>query len=94
MPGPVEPFVRRPRGHVMTGWEYLIVSLPAFGAAKSAQGESEAVDILDREGAAGWEAVGMSTLPDASVAVLLKRRSSEGLEARRGRPSRDTGTQS
>lgn len=75
----------------MTGWEYLIISLPAFGAAKSAQGESEAVEILNREGAAGWEAVGMSTLPDGSVAVLLKRRSSEELEARRGRPSRNTG---
>lgn len=94
MPDPIGAFVRRSCGHVVTGWEYLVVSLPAFGAAKSAQGESEAVDILDREGAAGWEAVAMSTLPDASVAVLMKRRSSEGLEARRGRPSRDTGAQS
>lgn len=75
----------------MTGWEYPIVSLPAFGAAKTAQGESAAVEILNREGASGWEAVGMSTLPDSSVAVLLKRRSSDDLEARRGRPSRTSG---
>ena len=58
----------------MTGWEYLIVSLPAFEAAKYTQGESAAVDVLNREGAAGWEAVGMSTLTDSSVAVLMKRR--------------------
>lgn len=76
----------------MTAWEYLIVSLPAFGAARSVQGESTAVDILDHEGAAGWEAVGMSTLPDASVAVLLKRRSTDEHEARRGRPGRTTGS--
>ena len=58
----------------MTGWEYLIVSLPAFEAAKYTQGESAAVDVLNREGAAGWEAVGTSTLTDSSVAVLMKRR--------------------
>jgi hypothetical protein len=58
----------------VTGWEYLIVSLPAFDTAKSTQGHSPAVDVLNREGDAGWEAVSMSTLADGSVAVLLKRR--------------------
>lgn len=72
----------------MTGWEYLIVSLPAFEAAKASQGQSAAVDVLNREGAAGWEAVGMSTLADATVAVLLKRHATADHEARRGRPSR------
>jgi hypothetical protein len=72
----------------MTGWEYLVVSLPAFGAAKTEQGHSDAVDILNREGADGWEAVGMSALDDGSVAVLMKRRSTDDHEARRGRPSR------
>ena len=72
----------------MTGWEYLIVSLPAFEEAKAAQGHSAAVDVLNREGAAGWEAVGMSMLADASVAVLLKRPTTSDHEARRGRPSR------
>lgn len=57
----------------MTRWEYLIISLPAFEPAKATQGQSAAVDMLDREGGAGWEAVGMSMLADASVAVLLKR---------------------
>jgi len=61
----------------VTGWEYLIVSLPAFAAAKQTQGQSASVDVLNREGAAGWEAVGMSTLTDSSVAVLLKRRSTD-----------------
>ncbi len=72
----------------MTGWEYLIVSLPAFEAAKYTQGESAAVEMLNREGAAGWEAVGMSTLTDSTVAVLLKRRTADGLDSQRGRPSR------
>jgi hypothetical protein len=54
-------------------WEYLIVSLPAFEAAKERQGESASVTLLNREGAAGWEAVGVSVLPDRTVAVLLKR---------------------
>jgi hypothetical protein len=74
----------------VTSWEYLIVSLPAFEAAKAAQGQSPAVDMLNREGAMGWEAVGMSTLADASVAVLLKRRTADELDSRRGRPSRPT----
>jgi hypothetical protein len=32
----------------------------------------------------------MSTLADASVAVLLKRRTADELDSRRGRPSRPT----
>lgn len=71
----------------MTTWEYLIVSLPAFEAAKATQGHSAAVEMLNREGADGWEAIGMSTLADAGVAVLLKRPTMDH-EARRGRPSR------
>ena len=57
----------------MTTWEYLIVSLPAFGAAKTTQGGSAAVEMLNREGAVGWEAVGVAVLPDGTVAVVLKR---------------------
>ena len=74
----------------MTGWEYLIVSLPAFEAAKQTQGQSAAVDVLNREGATGWEAVGMSTLTDGSMAVLLKRRATDTHDSQRGRPSRPT----
>lgn len=72
----------------MTGWEYLIVALPAFEAAQATRGHSAAVDVLNREGAEGWEAIGMSTLADASVAVLLKRPTTHDHEASRGRPSR------
>lgn len=72
----------------MNGWEYLIISLPPFEAAKATQGHSSAVDVLNREGGDGWEAVGMSTLTDASVAVLLKRRTADDHDARRGRPGR------
>jgi hypothetical protein len=76
----------------MIGWEYLLVALPAFEAAKAAPGHSTAVDILNREGAAGWEAVGMSTLDDGSVAVLLKRRTPADDDASRG-PSGATAQQ-
>lgn len=72
----------------MTRWEYLIVALPAFEAAKATRGHSAAVDVLNREGAEGWEAVGMSTLAEANVAVLLKRPTPDDHEAQRGRPSR------
>lgn len=72
----------------MNTWEYLIVALPPFESAHTAKGQSPAVDTLDREGAQGWEAVGMTTLPDLSIAVLLKRRGHEEHEARRGRPGR------
>jgi hypothetical protein len=57
----------------MSTWEYLFVSLPKFEPAKAAQGDSAAVMMLNREGAKGWEAVGMTALGDGSFAVLLKR---------------------
>ena len=68
----------------MTSWEYLIVSLPPFEAARSTQGHSPAVAMLDREGRAGWEAVSLSTLQDGSVAVLLKRPCSDRVEVDEG----------
>jgi hypothetical protein len=57
----------------VTNWEYLIVALPTFGAASAVQGESASVGVLNEHGAVGWEAVGMTTLADGSVAALLKR---------------------
>jgi hypothetical protein len=72
----------------MIPWEYLIVALPPFESAQITKGHSAAVETLNREGADGWEAVGVTTLADASVAVLLKRRTPEDHEARRGRPGR------
>jgi hypothetical protein len=72
----------------MTAWEYLIVSLPGFEPAKATQGQSASVDVLNREGGSGWEAVGMSTLADGSVAVLLKRPRAAEHSSRRGMPSR------
>jgi len=65
--------MRQAGGVDVTGWEYLIVSLPAFQAARSDQGQSPSVDVLNREGAQGWEAVDTMVLPDGTVAVLLKR---------------------
>jgi len=56
----------------MTRWEYLIISLPDFEAAKAVQGGSASVARLNREGADGWEALGMTALPDGHFAVLLK----------------------
>jgi hypothetical protein len=53
-------------------WEYHIVALPRF-EAPTAMPESAAVGALNREGERGWEAVGMTSLADGSVAVLLKR---------------------
>lgn len=58
----------------MTSWEYLIVALPAFKPAATTQGQSEAVTVLNREGNHGWEAVGMTSLEDGQVAVMMKRR--------------------
>ena len=72
----------------MTAWEYLIMSLPTFATAKTTQGHSPAVDVLNQEGRDGWEAVGMSVLGDGSVAVLLKRPTTADHESRRGRPTR------
>jgi len=57
----------------MTNWEYLLVSLPAFGAPKVAQGASTAVDMLNQEGRDGWEAVGLTTLGNGGCAILMKR---------------------
>jgi hypothetical protein len=57
----------------MTRWEYLIVSLPGFEPAKAVQGASASVSRLNREGADGWEALGMTALPEGHFAVLLKR---------------------
>jgi hypothetical protein len=74
----------------MTAFDYLIISLPTFEAAKATQVGSASVDVLNHEGAAGWEAVGMSTLADLSVAVLFKRRSTEDHQLRRGRPFQRT----
>jgi hypothetical protein len=57
----------------MTAWEYLIFALPAFVAPTATRGESAAVQALDEIGEQGWEAVGMTVLPDGNVTVLLKR---------------------
>jgi len=57
----------------MSRWEYLIVALPQFQSPSSAPGESAAVEALNREGEAGWEAVGMTVIADGVIAVLLKR---------------------
>ena len=61
----------------MSTWEYLIVALPTFRAARAIQGESASVGVLNEHGALGWEGVGMTTLADGSTAVLLKRSRSE-----------------
>ena len=57
----------------MAKWEYLVVSLPPFEPPTHAPGASSAVHALNKEGEQGWEAVGMTTLADASLAVLFKR---------------------
>ena len=57
----------------MIGWEYLIVALPAFDAPTSAPGVSGSVAALNGEGTQGWEAVGMTSLADGTVAVLMKK---------------------
>jgi hypothetical protein len=72
----------------VNAWQYLIVALPTFGKASSVRGESASVEMLNTHGSEGWEAVGMATLADGSVAVLLKRPSRPDHEASRGRPSR------
>ena len=54
-------------------WEYLIVALPTFQEPTNAPGASAAVEMLNREGAMGWEAVGMTALGSGAVAVLCKR---------------------
>ena len=62
----------------MVAWEYLIVALPAFKAPTHAPGVSASVAALNGEGAQGWEAVGMTSLADGTVAVLMKRPRTEG----------------
>jgi hypothetical protein len=57
----------------MMRWEYLIVALPRFEAPTTTPAGSAAVSTLNREGDRGWEAVGMTSLADGIVAVLLKR---------------------
>jgi hypothetical protein len=57
----------------MTSWEYLIVALPEFKRPSNTPGVSGSVTMLNKEGAEGWEAVGMTALEDGTVAVLLKR---------------------
>ena len=57
----------------MTLWEYLIVALPAFEAPSRAPGVSASAAALNGEGTHGWEAVGMTSLADGTVAVLMKR---------------------
>lgn len=61
----------------MVAWEYLIVALPPFDAPAQAPGVSASVMALNGEGADGWEAVGMTSLADGSVAVLMKRPTGE-----------------
>jgi hypothetical protein len=58
----------------MVVWEYLIVALPAFKAPTHAPGISASVAALNGEGDQGWEAVGMTSLADGTVAVLMKSR--------------------
>jgi hypothetical protein len=57
----------------MTVWEYRIVSLPRFEVPTSSSAPSAAVELLNEEGFLGWEAVGMTVLPNESIAVLLKK---------------------
>ena len=57
----------------MTRWEYLIIALPRFEPPTATPTGSAAIEALNREGEQAWEAVGMTCLADASVAVLLKR---------------------
>ncbi len=61
----------------VTTWEYLIVSLPRFEPPTHSPGASTAVRTLNEEGERGWEAVGMTTLEDGSLAVLFKRPAAE-----------------
>ena len=57
----------------MVAWEYIIVALPAFEAPTHAPGVSASVVALNGEGNQGWEAVGMTSLADGTVAVLMKK---------------------
>ena len=57
----------------MTFWEYRVVSLPRFEDPSTSTEPSAAVEVLNEQGAAGWEAVGMTVLVNGSIAVLLKK---------------------
>jgi hypothetical protein len=57
----------------VTVWEYRVVSLPRFESPTNSTAPSAAVEVLNEQGARGWEAVGMTVLPNGSVAVLLKK---------------------
>jgi hypothetical protein len=54
-------------------WEYLIVALSEFSRPSAAPGASDAVNVLNREGSDGWEAVGLTPLSEGGFAVLMKR---------------------
>ena len=66
----------------MTTWEYLIISLGEFKPAQPTPGGSVSVNVLNREGETGWEAVGLTPLKDGSFAVLMKRPVEHGDRAR------------
>src|SRR5437762_2905983 len=55
----------------MVTWEYVIVALPEFQSPTAVPGGSAAVAALNREGEAGWEAVGMTSLADGTFTALL-----------------------
>ena len=61
----------------MTAWEYRIISLPRFEDPTISSEPSAAVNELNEQGARCWEAVGMMVLPNGSVAVLLKKPTTE-----------------
>jgi hypothetical protein len=70
---PFAPFDLDQTGGMTTTWEYLIVALPRLETATHAPGASAAVHALNEEGERGWEAVGLTPLPDGRIAALLKR---------------------
>jgi hypothetical protein len=57
----------------MTVWRYRVVALPRFVDPTTSAEPSAAVEVLNQQGADGWEAVGMTVLPNGSIAVLLKK---------------------
>jgi hypothetical protein len=57
----------------VNNWEYHIIALPKFEPPTGSPAASPAVRTLNDEGAQGWEAVGMTAMPDGDVVVLLKR---------------------
>jgi len=61
----------------MNAWEYRILSLPRFEDPTSSSEPSASVNMLNEQGAHGWEAVGMLLLANGSIAVLLKKPTSE-----------------